>query len=230
MKSRTSLHVTGILALCVCSVVSISGLAGCHEQGSAPADRKAITIDELERHAPGSKALRLLREASPASLRTPTVVFARVFEQRETVALWVEWLALKPSADAVGIRPTPHSEWRIYRLLKGELEQNRAHAARGFVLFTGGASVPWAPKAEEWLDIAPDIRAGRAEAALFKNNARISDTVPVEYIKGPTLTKEEGGVRHQGMCHASRWRRQAPAGVALAAKRNRGQRGAPRRR
>jgi hypothetical protein len=173
-----------LLALCVI-MSSMLIFSGCNKLFEDDQDRINKTIEQLERHAPGCRALRLLRKATPQSLQTPTIVYARLVEQKKTVILLVKWIESAPSADSIGIRLPEKSSWKIYPLFAEEIELNKSEAERGFVLFTGG--VAWEPDSDEWREISPAIRSGKCSAALFKDGRKYSHAQTIKYIKGPTL-------------------------------------------
>jgi hypothetical protein len=168
----------GLVAMCI--------LSACDKQHDDDQSRIEKTIEELETHAPQSRALGTLRKSTPTSLQNPTITFARLVEQKETVTLLLEWVESTPSAMAVGIRCGDSDSWKLYPIGEANTQANLEEAERGFVLFN--AAVSWDPDSDLWFAIAADVRAGQCTAALFKDGQVVSNIEAIKYISGPTIS------------------------------------------
>ncbi len=187
--SRNRAYCERAILLCAGFCVLLVCTSGCKDRNNDARDRIDRTKKQLEAHAPNSLALAELGQATPESLRQPKIVFARLVEQRKTVALLIEWIEFAPTVEAVGVRCSETEPWQMYPLDGDTVQANRQDAERGFVLYN--VVVSWDPKGDSWLALAPDVRVGKCHAALFRDDQLVSNVVPIEYIRGPTLSTQD---------------------------------------
>ena len=80
-------------------------VAGCRStKDTETARRLERTIANLNEHGDMSGALPVLRGATPESLKTPTIVQAKMFDKPRSKRLWVTWVQDYPSVDAIALK------------------------------------------------------------------------------------------------------------------------------
>ena len=178
----TAKMTNGRLILAFASVLVLLA-PGCDDSQ----ERIDKTIEEIEEHYPEGILLKRLRAATPESLKTPDLLYARLVEQKRTVSLLVRWIENEPTVDAIMISRKASGYTTSQPIEEAYMSDNREAVERGFVLFND--CLGWEPGSDEWAALKKEIDGGGCEVVLMRDGQPASNSVPLEYIAGPTLTE-----------------------------------------
>lgn len=156
-------------------------LVGCRQQ-DADGDvsrRLQRTREDIAKNYPDRELLAALDVATPTSLRTATLIRARLFGHSRR--LLVEWIAAQPSATAIRLTSGAGQRWDM-AIDPVYMDENR-RAAETSVLFRFGAS--FEDDADTWSKLLNMTREGGA-LALLKDGQVISNEVRISLASPET--------------------------------------------
>lgn len=169
-----------LVSVCTNLLVVAFLLTGCSNSQSDDGSvktRLARTIHDLEEYSPNDEALKLLHKATPQTLKSPKIVFARFYASPKNVRLWVEWIGATPTASAILIRNMATGFQRIFPIDQVYVKENKRISKIG-VLFRFVQIIE--PGSKEWHNMRAQLTDSGAEAVLLRDKTPVSSAVQVE--------------------------------------------------
>lgn len=166
-----------LLYIGMVGAVFMTAECSCDDPHGDTQNRLDKTIRDVQEQDGSEKVLRALKKATPESLSTPDIVYARVYAQPSSVRLWIEWVEDAPSPDAVLLRGTDTAYRKEFPFGVTYLQENKKMSGEG-VLFRFVHAID--PQSDTWRELRSQLTAQGVEAVLLSDSKVVSDPVEVE--------------------------------------------------
>jgi len=162
---------------CLTLLAILSACSGC---GDRDVQRRLDqSIRDLQRYG-DRDVLATLRQATPETLQTPTIVWVRAYAPPVSSrwGLWVKWVEKRPTPNAMLVynHKTGYRNEFVFDELF--LNENKREAEVGFDY---NAAWFWEPRSEEWNALERQLQDGEAEAVLLRDGKPVSHVSKVEF-------------------------------------------------
>ncbi|MDP6046080.1 MAG: hypothetical protein QGG25_10760, partial [Phycisphaerae bacterium] len=144
------------------------------------------TIEELQQHSPGNPGIVPLKAATPQSLRTPELVWARIMDQPESVVLMVNWIEAKPTVDGVRIT-CEETGFSSTIAVEGWRKRSNSDDAERFVYF--GAYWKYAKDDTTWLAVKNAMTRSPCQLVLLRQGAEVSNVMELDWRRAGSFEK-----------------------------------------
>ena len=137
------------------------------------------SVGDIEQHGEPSDLpiLLALRKATPRTLETPQLVYARLYASARNVRLWVEWIEAKPTPDAVLIRNAQTGFAQTFEIDDTYRAENERQSKQ-CVMFSFVHVIE--PESDAWSTLRGQIAGGNADAVMLRDGTEVSNVVSVE--------------------------------------------------
>jgi len=179
----------GLRHVLIAVVVSALGLAVIlwATLGESDLERRVNwTIEDLQRHAPGNTGIVPLKAATPQSLRTPELVWARIMDQPESIILMVNWIEAEPTVDGVRIM-CEETGFSSTIAVEDWCKKSNLDDAEGFVYF--GAYWKYAKDDANWLAVKNSMTRSHCQLVLLRQGAEVSNVMELDWRRAGSFEK-----------------------------------------
>ena len=157
------------------------GCSGCEDREVQ--GRLDTTLDAIRRNSSDDKEkINALQQATPETLKTPAIVWVRLYSQPARVSFWVYWIEKYPTPDAILLRNDKTGYQKTLLFNELYFQENRMEAKAG-VLFRFVRTVERSDESEEGdelKELEKQLSEGEVEAVLLRDGKPVSAASKVE--------------------------------------------------
>ena len=184
MNMHTSSRLRKILV--VCGFVVLSNFAvGCSGCGDREVQgRLDKTLDAIRRNSSDdNEKINALQQATPETLKTPKIVWVRLYTQPARVSFWLYWIEKSPTPDAILLRNDATGYSKTLPFNELYFQENKMEAKEG-VLFRFVRTVELqsgeSEAGNDLKELEKQLSEGEVEAVLIRDGKPVSAACIVE--------------------------------------------------